>query len=148
MVYVVCGMPASGKSTYIKNHLRNKDIKIIDVFVLQKEYSVYVAHYMVLELLKKELKKDPHRDIVIENTLLKKKRRKEILDITEKYDCETTLIFCDASDSTIIERYGQRYSDASRDIDAITKHISDYREIQEKPNNNEGFDNIIFNKEY
>lgn len=145
MVYVVCGLPASGKTTYIKNNLNNKDFRVIDVFTLQKEYSAYVAHYMVLEFLKKEMKENPKKNIVIENTLLRKQRREEILNITGKYDCETTLVFCDAPDEVILERWGQRYSDASRDVDAIAETIRDYRNIQEKPVDKEGFDNIIFN---
>ena len=142
MVYILCGLQASGKSTYIKEHFP-ATTRVIDIFELQKYVSVYASYYKMLEMVDLELTNSPEKDLVVENTFFKKKRRQEILDIIKKHNVKSTLIFCTAEDSVIIKRTEARYSDASRDIDYINNNFLLQKSTLEPPEDNEGFDEFF-----
>ena len=137
MITFICGIPCSGKSTYIKKFLPNK--KIIDIFEYQqKEFFLTVDILLkcqqdaLNDLLQEALK----GDVVMEHTLLKKKRRDEQIKFLRDngYDGEIHLVFLNPPFRELVKRGKER----GVDREFIRQHI----ESVELPTEDEEFTSV------
>ena len=144
---VLIGLPGSGKSTYIKKHYKNhivvsNDI-IVDKYAEQHDID-YNAAFKTLGLSKiiQSGKQDftkaikSNKSIVLDNTNLTKKIRKEYLDQAKGYR-KIAVIF-KVSDKTLQKRLKQRKGKTIPD-DVLKKMQAEY----EPPTKSEGYDEII-----
>lgn len=137
MVTFVCGIPASGKSTYIRKNFPNTNI--LDILDFQKKQPVICVAtvlqaqeegmYALLEATKKG-------DVVMEHTLLRKQRRLDQIEFLRNngYDGEIHLVFLNPPLDVLLERGKGRKADK----DSIFKNI----ETIELPTEDEPFTSI------
>lgn len=111
-VYILCGFPGSGKSTYIKEKLNDKKVISRDVIRQQlgiggsslendkKVVGTKEEEDKVSELFDKQMEEccKNGEDFVLDNTNLKYQYRKEYLLKVLKYDCKVKIIYIEAPD--------------------------------------------------
>lgn len=150
MIYIVMGLPGVGKSTYIKENFN--DVINLDILGFQQTYGVVNGYYEMIEALKNMItsKTRNGKDIVVEHTLFKEKRRKEQIEaIREVSNEEITLIFIDKPDDLITQQMLKRLSEDNYYFDLKTqetnvrKQIRENRMILEPPREDEGFYKIL-----
>ena len=135
------GIPGVGKTTYIKERFK-KDVIVLDLYTFQCKYGAFQGYYELMKELKEKIKDDNRngRDIVVEHTILKRKRRKEYVEaIREVTDEEISLVFIDKTDDEIFNQLMERYEKMGLIIDEKLKdttreEIKANRETLEKPN--------------
>lgn len=126
MIYLIMGIPGVGKTTYIKEHFK-KDVIVLDLYTFQCKYGAFQGYYELMKELKEKIKDDSRngRDIVVEHTLLKGKRRREYVEaIREVTDEEILLVFIDKTDDEIFKQLMERYERMGFVIDEKLKDIT------------------------
>ena len=144
---ILIGLPASGKSTYIKKNYPKHIIVSNDHFVekqAKKDDTDYTTAYnkigrsKLIELGKKDFQKalKTNRSIVLDNTNLTKEIRKQYLDLANNYK-KIAIVF-KISGKEQEKRLTQR---KGKDIptDVLNKMKQDYQ----APSKSEGFEEII-----
>ena len=117
-VYIMCGLPGAGKSTYIKEHLSN--VKVISSDDIRCELHICGATFKnqrkcvgspmqekeVYDILYSRLEECCKNEIdcVIDNTNLSYKSRQEIINRVSKYNPEIIIVYVDTPVETCIER--------------------------------------------
>ena len=137
MVTFVCGIPASGKSTYIRKNFH--DTNILDILDFQKKQPVICVATVLqaqeegMHALLEAAKKG---DAVMEHTLLRKQRRLDQIEFLRNngYDGEIHLVFLNPPLDALLERGKGRKADK----DSILKNI----ETIELPTEDEPFTSI------
>ena len=138
-ITIVMGISGSGKSTYIKNHL--KDRVVIDLWDFQKNYTFFTQSNIIesyekcMKKLQEELKNG--NDVVLEHTLLRGIRRKPYINaIREITNDPIECIVINPNLDILRDRKKERkiyYND---------EEIQAELEVLEIPTIEEGFDNI------
>ena len=133
----VMGIPGAGKSTYIKEHF--KDRKILDLWDFQTHAisydEVWKSYLDIQKELIEAIKND--EDVVMEHTLLKGIRRKMYIDsVKEVTDCPIECIIINPPRIELSKRRTERFGD---DCDETLNMYYDALEI---PTVEEGFSKI------
>ena len=113
-LYLMCGVPGCGKSTFLKNKI-NKDNSIIVSrdeirFSLLKPYEQYFAHEKeVLEILWMRINEGlaNGKDVFVDQTSLTAKSRKWLLEHVHGYE-HANLVWIDEELETCLERNEKR----------------------------------------
>ena len=113
-LYLICGAPGSGKSTFLKKHVNKKTGIIISRdkirFSLLKPDENYFAHEdETLNKLWTEINKALNKDLTVfvDQTSLNPKARKYLLDHVSGYD-EVNAIWMDETLETCLQRNEKR----------------------------------------
>ena len=141
-LWVLCGMPASGKSTIAKEISRSQNIRVLhsdeirkQVFGLKpvnshvvdfgkgiySERATALTYGKMLLLAQEELKS--RRSVILDGTFQKKAQRKEVLRLAQDYDIKILFIECQASKQTLNMRLKDREEKISVS-DARIRHLS------------------------
>lgn len=137
-VIIVMGPPASGKSTFIKENFKNKEV--IDLFAFQEHIlptyeSVWQSYVDCAECLKEKIKEG--KDVVLEHTLLKKKRREWYISQIREVTDDDIIIYCILP---FVDEYYQRCKKRKQTITKSTaKSMLDELEI---PTKDEGYKSV------
>ena len=111
-LYIMMGLPGSGKSTFLKNYIKPLDNSIIVSrdeirFSLLKEGEDYFSHEEeVKNILWKAINKalSENKDVYVDQTSLNKKSRKLLLKNINLNNCEKiSLLWCDIPLSCCLE---------------------------------------------
>ena len=125
MLILVCGLPATGKSTVARNIARKLKAAVLRTDIIRKQlfesptYSneekrlVYKAMFLVAEYL---LRSD--RNVVLDGTFYKRSLRRQVYDISKRTGARLAVIECRASDESIERRMGRRTRRKSGPSDA------------------------------
>ena len=97
MIYFVSGPACAGKTYYIKHHFPNA--VVVDLYTFQSEENsiakVKESYDKCALALEEAVRNNPTRDIVLEHTLLKAKRRPQYIEAIRKVNpqAQITMIF-------------------------------------------------------
>jgi predicted kinase len=143
MLVLVCGLPATGKSTVARDIARKLKAAVLNTDIIRKQlfrkptYSseekrlVYRAMFLIAEYL---LRSD--RNVVIDGTFYKRSLRRRTHDISKRTGAKLAVIECRASEENIKRRMGRRAKRKSLPSDAdyeIYKKIkTDFEPIRRK----------------
>ena len=113
-LYLMCGCPGAGKSTFLKNHVKTDSSVIISRdkirFSIVKPNEDYFSHEdEVLELFWKEINEvlSNNKNAFVDQTSLTPRARKWLLLHVEGYD-HANLIWIDETLETCLERNEER----------------------------------------
>jgi aminoglycoside phosphotransferase family enzyme/predicted kinase len=124
-VWVVCGMPASGKSTISKKLADKLNIKILSSDLIRKalfknqapkklafEEGMYsreatsITYGKLLRLAQEEIEKE--NSVVLDATFSRKNQRREVLHLAETMDANIVFLECSCSEKVIKDRLKKR----------------------------------------
>jgi len=147
-VYVLCGAPGSGKSTWADEWVSKNPntIRVCpDVFraKLGRSESDQSVSAQAFSASKRAVGEalDAGKNVVFDATNMYRKTRKDFLDVAAKYNAKTIAVVFEIDEKIAIERNKKRADGGGRDVptDIIRKMLSRY----ERPTNEE-FDEVIF----
>lgn len=145
-LYVLVGLPASGKSTYAKNNLLDK-AKLLSSDAIRKELFNDETHqadnkavFTTLYNRAREYLRNGD-NVVIDSTSINKFERARVLRNFEGFDIEKIAIFINTPVKVCCERDLLRSRTVGKDV------IYKYKRKFERPTIDEGFDNVIEVKE-
>jgi len=142
-LFILVGIPGSGKSTRVKHILSKLSADVIcpddirleitgDASDQSKNSEVWDIAYQNLHA---SLTKGSN--VIFDSTAVSKKARKRLLSIGKKYDCEIIAIVCNVSLKTAISRQSLRSRKVPNDI------ITRFHDRFETPTTAEGFDLVL-----
>ncbi|MEE8403036.1 MAG: AAA family ATPase [Candidatus Hydrothermarchaeaceae archaeon] len=115
MLVLVCGLPATGKSTVARNIARKLKAAVLRTDIIRKQlfemptYTseekklVYKAMFLVVEYL---LRSD--RNVVLDGTFYKRSLRHQVYDISKRTGAKLVVIECKAPGDSIKRRMDRR----------------------------------------
>jgi len=146
-LYLLCGAPGSGKSTWGKEFVRNNPnvVRVCpDEFraILGKNENDQSVSAKAFEATREEAKKTfaDGKNVIIDATNMYRKSRKQFLDIAKNYNAEKVAIVFKEDKKTLLERNKKRGEEGGRNVpeEIIQKMLDKF----EHPDLNE-FDHII-----
>jgi uncharacterized protein len=140
-LYVLCGLPGTGKSTYAKRLHEIFDIALFRSDAARQELPGYSArrgpvpfgtgiyrHEMrgwvyswLLSMVQEELKKG--RSAILDATFSRQKWREEAVRLAKDLDANILFFECVSSQETILERLGRRRGGEDGQSDARPEHL-------------------------
>lgn len=151
-IYVMVGLPGSGKSTWIKNNLNGENFvlvssdDIIDKIAAEKGITYSDAFKSSIGFATGEMKRifedavKQNRDIVCDQTNVSKKKRKGILNKIPNNYKKIAVVF-ETDDALIAQRLKSRAEETGKHI---PDHVVDsMAKSWQAPTKEEGFDEII-----
>ena len=140
-LWVLCGMPATGKSTYAKRLHEIFDIVLLRSDEVRKELPEYRAHggpvpfgtgiyrsdmrgrvySRLLSMVQEELKNG--RSVILDATFSRQKWREEAVRLAHDLDANILFFECVSSRATILERLGRRRQGEDGESDARAEHL-------------------------
>ena len=140
-LYVLCGLPGTGKSTYAKRLHEIFDIALVRSDTVRKELPGYSAHRgpvpfgtgiyrpemrgwvysWLLSKVQEELKKG--RSAILDATFSNRKWREEAVRLAKDLDANILFFECVSSQDTILGRLGRRREGEDGQSDARPEHL-------------------------
>ena len=146
-IYLMCGCPAQGKSTWIKEHINNEtDICVsrdrIRFMLVKEDEDYFSKEKEVLKLFKFNIKEvlEHGYNVWIDATFLTEKARRWIFDIASDYDAEVHAISFRRPLETCLEWNEKRQGREFVPKSAIRRMWNQF----EIPVKNEGFATITY----
>ena len=147
-LYLTIGAPGSGKSTYSKNLIKDKDIKYLSSDELRaqlgKDESDQTVTGQVFSYIKKKVVEylEIGDSVLIDATNINKKDRKYYIDTAKRNNAKVIGLVCAVTKDELIERNIKRGESGGRNVPVwvIEKMLNKY----EPPTTEEGFDEIIY----
>ena len=147
-LYITVGLPGSGKSTYVKNFIKDKDIEYLSSDSLRAVYGKSEEDQTVTPLvfghIKKkvdELLKDG-KNVLVDATSVNRKERSDYINTAKKYGAKVVAIVFKMDRQGLIERNKKRGEQGGRVVPdfVIDKMLNKF----EEPSYIEGIDVIIY----
>jgi len=140
-LYILCGLPGTGKSTYAKRLHHILDIAVLRSDEVRRELPEYSAHRgpvpfgteiyrpemrgrvysRLLSTAQEELKNG--RSVILDATFSRRKWRKEAVMLAEDLDVNILFLECVSSHDTVLERLGRRREGGDSQSDARPEHL-------------------------
>ena len=118
-LYIMCGVPGSGKSTFLKNKINNNNSVIISRdkirFSIVQPNEPYFSHEEeVLETLWEQINEalSRNKNVFVDQTSLTPRARKYLLDHVQGYN-QVHIIWIDENLDTCLQRNKMRYGTRS-----------------------------------
>lgn len=133
-IYVMCGVPGSGKTTFSRKFAEEKGL---ERFSFDEMRCFRLAEYIrpALEAMRKG------KNVILDTTNLRINVRKKVLQEVADIPCRKVVVYMDTSLEQCLYRNAHR---ETRLEDFVVE--SSYRSLQ-KPTLDEGWDEIIYVKE-
>jgi predicted kinase len=147
-LYITVGLPGSGKSTYVKNFIKDKDIEYLSSDSLRAVYGKDETDQSVTSIvfghIKRkvdELLKDG-KNVLVDATSVNRKERSDYINTAKKYGAKVVAIVFKMDRQGLIDRNKKRGEQGGRVVPdfVIDKMLAKY----EEPSYIEGIDVIIY----
>jgi predicted kinase len=147
-LYITVGLPGSGKSTYVKNFIKDKDIEYLSSDELRAIYGKSEEDQTVTPLVFGHIKRKVDeflkdgKNVLVDATSVNRKERSDYINAAKKYGAKVVAIVFKMDRQGLIDRNKKRGEQGGRVVPdfVIDKMLAKY----EEPSYIEGIDVIIY----
>ena len=147
-LYITVGLPGSGKSTYVKNFIKDKEIEYLSSDSLRAVYGKSEEDQTVTPLVFGHIKRKVDeflkdgKNVLVDATSVNRKERSDYIKTAKKYGARVVAIVFKMDRLGLIERNKKRGEQGGREVPTfvIDKMLAKY----EEPSYDEGIDVIIY----
>jgi predicted kinase len=147
-LYITVGLPGSGKSTYVKNFIKDKDVEYLSSDELRAVYGKSEEDQTVTPLVFGHIKKKVDeflkdgKNVLVDATSVNRKERSDYIKTAKKYGAKVVAIVFKMDRQGLIERNKKRGEQGGRVVPdwVIDKMLAKF----EEPSYDEGIDVIIY----
>ena len=147
-LYITVGLPGSGKSTYVKNFIKDKDIEYLSSDSLRAVYGKSEEDQTVTPLVFGHIKKKVDeflkdgKNVLVDATSVNRKERSDYINTAKKYGAKVVAIVFKMDRQGLIDRNKKRGEQGGRVVPTfvIDKMLAKF----EEPSYSEGIDVIIY----
>jgi len=136
-IYIAVGLPGSGKSTYAKNFIKDKDIE----YLSSDDQTVTPLVFGHIKRKVDEFLKDG-KNVLVDATSVNRKERADYITTAKKYGAKVVVLVFKMDRQGLIDRNKKRGQEGGRVVPdwVIDKMLAKY----EEPSTSEGIDEIIY----
>ena len=147
-LYITVGLPGIGKSTYVKNFIKDKDIEYLSSDSLRAVYGKSEEDQTVTPLVFGHIKRKVDeflkdgKNVLVDATSVNRKERSDYINTAKKYGAKVVAIVFKMDRQGLIERNKKRGEQGGRVVPdfVIDKMLNKF----EEPSYSEGIDVIIY----
>ena len=147
-LYITVGLPGSGKSTYVKNFIKNKDIEYLSSDSLRAVYGKSEEDQTVTPLVFGHIKRKVDeflkdgKNVLVDATSVNRKERSDYINTAKKYGAKVVAIVFKMDRQGLIDRNKKRGEQGGRVVPdwVIDKMLAKF----EEPSYDEGIDVMIY----
>ena len=147
-LYITVGLPGSGKSTYAKNFIKDKEIEYLSSDELRAVYGKSEEDQSVTSFVFGHIKKKvdeflkDDKNILVDATSVNRKERSDYINTAKKYGAKVVAIVFKMDRQGLIDRNKKRGEQGGRVVPdwVIDKMLAKF----EEPSYSEGIDVMIY----
>ena len=147
-LYIAVGLPGSGKSTYAKNFIKDKDIEYLSSDSLRAVYGKSEEDQTVTPLVFGHIKRKVDeflkdgKNVLVDATSVNRKERSDYINSAKKYGAKVVAIVFKMDRQGLIDRNKKRGEQGGRVVPdwVIDKMLNKF----EEPSYSEGIDVMIY----
>ena len=147
-LYITVGLPGSGKSTYVKNFIKDKDIEYLSSDSLRAVYGKSEEDQTVTPLVFGHIKRKvdeflkDDKNVLVDATSVNRKERSDYINTAKKYGAKVVAIVFKMDRQGLIDRNKKRGEEGGRVVPdwVIDKMLAKF----EEPSYSEGIDVMIY----
>ena len=147
-LYITVGLPGSGKSTYAKNFIKDKEIEYLSSDSLRAVYGKSEEDQTVTPLVFGHIKRKVDeflkdgKNVLVDATSVNRKERSDYINTAKKYGAKVVAIVFKMDRQGLIDRNKKRGEEGGRVVPdwVIDKMLAKF----EEPSYDEGIDVMIY----
>jgi len=147
-LYIAVGLPGSGKSTYAKNFIKDKDIEYLSSDELRGVYGKDQSDQSVTSIVFGHIKRNVDeflkdgKNVLVDATSVNRKERSDYIKTAKKYGAKVVAIVFKMDRDGLIDRNKKRGEQGGREVPTfvIDKMLAKF----EEPSYDEGIDVMIY----
>ena len=147
-LYITVGLPGSGKSTYVKNFIKDKDIEYLSSDELRAIYGKDETDQSVTSIVFGHIKRKVDeflkdgKNVLVDATSVNRKERSDYIKTAKKYGAKVVAIVFKMDRQGLIDRNKKRGEQGGRVVPdfVIDKMLNKF----EEPSYSEGIDVLIY----
>jgi predicted kinase len=147
-LYITVGLPGSGKSTYAKNFIKDKEIEYLSSDSLRAVYGKDETDQSVTSIVFGHIKKKVDeflkdgKNVLVDATSVNRRERSDYINTAKKYGAKVVAIVFKMDRQGLIDRNKKRGEQGGREVPTfvIDKMLAKY----EEPSYIEGIDVMIY----
>lgn len=147
-LYITVGLPGSGKSTYAKKFIKDKDVEYLSSDELRAVYGKDETDQSVTSIVFGHIKRKVDeflkdgKNVLVDATSVNRKERSDYINTAKKYGAKVVAIVFKMDRQGLIDRNKKRGEQGGREVPTfvIDKMIAKF----EEPSYDEGIDVIIY----
>ena len=147
-LYITVGLPGSGKSTYVKNFIKDKEIEYLSSDSLRAVYGKSEEDQTVTPLVFGHIKRKVDeflkdgKNVLVDATSVNRKERSDYINTAKKYGAKVVAIVFKMDRQGLIDRNKKRGEQGGRVVPdwVIDKMLAKF----EEPSYSEGIDVMIY----
>jgi predicted kinase len=147
-IYIAVGLPGSGKSTYAKNFIKDKDIEYLSSDELRAVFGKGEDDQTVTPLVFGHIKRKVDeflkdgKNVLVDATSVNRKERADYITTAKKYGAKVVALVFKMDRQGLIDRNQKRGSEGGRVVPdwVIDKMLAKFEELS----HSEGIDEVIY----